>query len=770
MLNIFNLFSKPPSLKHLPLQRYWVDFSLDRLSPGVDNIHIDVHISPQFQNTVKRTVSLLITKHSGLEGFFNQSQRGALKNELDTLRQVCADVLLDGINRAKSASEVQIDFLGQVSLVKLFIEEIRNQYEIFIANFKEIIRSHELSHEHDPNESFKMKENLNALKYNQRRILLHAGVELFRVLTDTSSMDLRNIRQSNFRPEHILPDNFFLNPILYTDNAVDDLFLTEAYFLFGQRSEDPDNYQNIKLMLYDLLEKTDLIQPSADSGDSLDEDKKGEKTEGSTPQGGGNALDELIMEVDNIDRMFNYFDTQDKYERFKKNKESRNILDEIKSQMKIQKWLLELFYRNFKKSRVMKRVVAAYEMKAIYGNYCPPLRLQQVRDFLVERGSRKPIVRQLRNWKPESLLPLQEMIGQIRKCSVRKKKEHLLCFLKDFSRYHRDLRNYRLLRGLMDAISLIREEKFLILSRENRSLYEFLLPAERIKEERPIVNHVIVKADVRGSVDITNTMIDRGLNPASYFSLNFFGPISEIICDYGGSKEFIEGDAIILSIFEHEDTPQGWYGVARACGLAVRILHIVRQYNLESQKHNLPILELGIGICYKQSPPSFLFDGDSRIIISPAINLADRLSSCNKMLRKRFKDQNKMFNLYVFQDAPEEAFRTTTDDLSLRYNVNGIELNPEGFAKLSQEINLKRIIYHADINEEVTLYTGTVPTLTGGYQRLVIRETNILQVKPETMDVIGETPRKYYEVCTQPEILEFMENNIQTKMNSRDAG
>jgi len=757
MLGFFNLFSKPPSLKHFPLKRYLVDFSLDRLSPGVDNIHIDVHISPQVQNVVKRAVSLLIIKHSGSEKyFFEQSQREALKNELNTLRHVCTDVLLDGINTAKSVSEVQIDFLGQVSLLKLFIEEIRNQYEIFIANFKGILRSYELSRKHDPIESFKMKEKLNELNYNQRRILLRAGDELFRVMTDITSRNLRNIRQSNFRPEHILPDHFFLNPIYYTDNVVDDLFLIEAYVLFGQRSEDPDNYPKIKLMIYELLEKMDLSQTSAGGGDSIDEDNKGEKTEEGISHGEENALDQLMMEVDNIDRMFNYFDAQDKYERFKRNKEPKNILDEIKSQMKIQKRLFYLFYRKFKKSRVMKRVVAAYEMKAIYGKYCPPLRLHQVREFLVERGSRKSIHRLLRSWKPESLLPLHEMLRKIRKCSAHKKQQHLLCFLKDFSRYHRDLRNYRLLKGLMDTIRLIKEEKILRLSRENRSLYEFLLPAERSQEERQIVSHVIVKADVRGSVDITYTMIARGLNPASYFSLNFFDPISEILSDYGGSKEFIEGDAIILSIFEHEGAPQGWYSVARACGLAVRMLNIVKQYNVKNQEHNLPMLDLGIGICYKQSPPSFLFDGDSRIIISPAINLADRMSSCNKMLRNRFKDQNQMFNLYVFQDAPEEAFKATTDDLSLRYNLNGIELSTEGFAKLFKEINLKSVMYPVDMNERVTLYTGTVPTLTGGYQRLVIREANILQVKPETMDVICETPRKYYEVCTNPEILEFI--------------
>ncbi len=760
MFSLFGLFAEPSSLKNLPLKPYLVDFSLDRLSTGVDNIHIDVQISPQFQNIVKRTAYLLISKYSGLEGFFSQPQKEDLKNELDTLKSLCAEVLLDGINRAKSAAEVQIDFLGQISLAKLFIEEIRNQYELLTANYKERIRSYELSHGNDPIEFFRMKEKLNELKYNQRLIILHAGVELFGAMTEVATVNLRYMRQSNFSSEDILPDNFFINPVLYTDNAVDDLVLTEAYVLIGQRSEDPDNYHKIRLMIYELLNKTDLSTAANGGGNSIDEEK-GRALEG-IPSGEGGALDQLMMEVDNIDRMFNYWDTRDSYERLRRNNESGNTLVETESLMKTQKSLFDLFYRKFKKSHVLRKIVAAYEMKAIYGRYCPPLRVHQVREFLVEGGSGGSFPRQLRSWKPESLVPLHEMIRQIRKCSVQKKKQHLLHFLEDFFLYHRDLQNYRLIRGLMDRVSIVKEEKILMLSRENRSLYEFLLPTERSMGKKPIINHVIVKADVRGSVDITNTMVEKGLNPASYFSLNFFGPISDILSDYGGSKEFIEGDAIILSIFEHEDTPQGWYGVARACGLAVRMLQIVRQCNVSSQEHGLPALELGIGICYRQGPPSFLFDGDSRIIISPALNRADRQSSCNKMLRRHLKNTNKMFNLHVFQDVSEEEALCTTDDLSLRYNVNGIELNPEGFVKLSQEINLTKVIYTGESGNPVILYTGTVPKLTREYQRLVIRESNILRVRPETMDVVCETSIKYYEVCTNLEIFEFIKNKIQT--------
>jgi hypothetical protein len=392
-----------------------------------------------------------------------------------------------------------------------------------------------------------------------------------------------------------------------------------------------------------------------------------------------------------------------------------------------------------------------------------------VREFLVDPWSRKSIrLRKSIIWPIKhqkattsnifSLQPLYKKARLIRMSFARKKKEYLLNFLQQFSRYHRDLNNGRILKDAMESINIVKEKKILILSRENRSLYEFLLPTEQVKEEKKVINHVILKADIRGSIDINDIMRSRGLNPASYFSLNFFDPISEILFDYDASKVFIEGDAVILSIFENEESApgwQGWYSVSRACALAIRILQIVQRYNQKNMENNLPILELGIGICYNEGPPAFLFDGDSRIMISRAINMADRLSSCDKKLHKRLKNQNEIFNLFVFQNGLEEESEDTTDDLSLRYNVNGIELDPHGFTKLCKEINLTTITYPVDRDKEVKLHAGKMPTVTGDYKQLVIREAPVLAVKPDSLDVIKETSRKYYEVCTNQEIYEF---------------
>lgn len=750
----FSVFSaNPPSLDRLPLKRYRVDLSLDRLVCGVDGIHVDVRISSQVYNALRHAVTVSMVKHSRTEGLFDVGQRDRRENEKLALRKVCASVLLQGIHRAKAASEVQIDFLGQVALAKLFLDEIRNEYRRLMSRLETLIRTRELSRNCDQLEWLKMKEKLAEIKHRRDRIVRKAGEELFQVLADVQAKDLRRIRESNFPSESIPPDDLFVNPTLHAEDVADDFLLVDSYVLLSQRSDEPDNYSNVKSILWGLFGETDLgggdgVRPSAGDREAVD-----------APAAAGRALDSWLMETENVDTMFNCFQTRTQYQEAKKCKKPKAVLLELRTRMKIQERMLRLLYRKFNRYGLLVPIVAAYETRGVYRGYCPPLRPAQIREYLVRPESRKSIARELRRRKADSgdLAPLRKTLRRIRGCSGRERKEHLLKYLRDFLRYHRDRENGRLLRQAMEAVNLVTDDKIVLLSRNNRLLYEYPLPEERVNEEKPIIHHVILKADIRGSMDITHTMSNRGLNPASYFSLNFFDPISDILGEYGASKVFIEGDAIILSIFENEDAAQGGYGVARACGLAVSMLHIVHQYNLKNRQHDLPILELGIGICYLPGPPAFLFDGDSRIMISHAINLADRLSSCDKRLRRRFKNPNPTFNLYLFRGAREEDVGTTADDLSLRYNVNGIELDPAGFAKLRREINLKRFEYPAENGDRVTLYAGTVPTLIGSYQRLVIREAPVMKIEPESMELIGPASEKYYEVCTHPAVYGFID-------------
>src|SRR5262249_14371108 len=155
------------------------------------------------------------------------------------------------------------------------------------------------------------------------------------------------------------------------------------------------------------------------------------------------------------------------------------------------------------------------------------------------------------------------------------------------------------------------------------------------------------------------------------FSLNFYEPINKLLPKYSATKVFIEGDAVILALFEREG--EAGFGVARACVLAREMTEIVRAYNEKSAKAGLPPLDLVLGLSYQDSAPLYLMDGTNRIMISAALNHSDRLSSCSKNARKARDAVDSLFNVYALQtlDYPDDS-GPLPEEFLMRNNMGGI--------------------------------------------------------------------------------------------------
>ncbi len=759
--------SSLPRLDDFPLKSYTCNFSIEKLTIGIDNIRCDVYLSPVFCKATVRIVSHLMARYTRTEELGKHDRSKSWAKEIDKYKRLYKNIMLDAVNKAKEKGKVQIDFLAQTAVIKMIIQEINNQFEILITRSRTAVKKSDLSHHQDQKEAPKLKQRLSRILQDKELITRQVGGELFDHMLDVQQRELREIREANFGAPSAFVNDILTNPILHVDNPFNDFFMLEVYDLsLGRRMEDPDKYDTLLFLIKRLLNQIDMGD-LAIKGPSVDRRMAASSLKSHPSQSAQTTYNEKfesrLRRIDNVDILFNYQNSQRKFKILKKQKANQDKLQKIKTLAANQKQVLNYFYRNFNKKGLIARLAAAYEMQSIYRKYCPPLVPQQVLQYLIIPKTRKAVKNRLKRLKKMygksfSIKPLQKKIKRVKMLMVREKKEYLIRFLKAFFRFHRDQFNFDIMKEAMDQVHLITEDKFLNLSRENNLLYEFLLPNEQVFEKKPVINHVIIKADVRGSTNITYQLNNRGLNPASYFSLNFFDPISELLSDYDAGKIFIEGDAIILSIFERQKTPAGWYSVARACGIAINMLIIIQRYNTKSRRYQLPILELGIGLVYNDKPPTFLFDGDKRIMISPAINLADRLSGCSRFVRKILTENKSPFNLYVFQTSPEAEVAATEDDISARYNVNGIELSTAGFNKLNSEIDLKQIKGNFPdlLGKKATLYTGKFPTLSGKYQRLVIREANIPVADPDNLHILRFTRRKYYEICTNPGLYKYV--------------
>lgn len=341
-------------------------------------------------------------------------------------------------------------------------------------------------------------------------------------------------------------------------------------------------------------------------------------------------------------------------------------------------------------------------------------------------------------------------IAQIKVEAGPRRLESCLAILQDGCRFRLHLKYYRLAHRAFNRLQILRKDEEITLSKEAGTLYTLLTASEQQDEEDHIVHHSILKADVRGSTTVTEQLQNQALNPASYFSQRFFSPIDQLLPLYGANKVFIEGDAIILSMLEYERSPQQWFAVARACGLAKAILNVVHANNRHSEQMGLPKLEVGIGLCYADSAPLYLYDEGKPIMISSAIGKADRLSSCTWKLRKLFQDN--LFNVEVFALADGESERGEKGQNTIRYNVNGILLDGAGFAKLQQEIMLKRL--HVRINgKPVVLHVGKYPDVSGKSHDLLIREGQVGLWREEAPVADHHGEERFFEVVSNGKLI-----------------
>jgi len=416
---------------------------------------------------------------------------------------------------------------------------------------------------------------------------------------------------------------------------------------------------------------------------------------------------------------------------------------------------------------VLYHVLASYEIRPIAKEYCPPVHLQQLRKALVSKEEMKQVEQVLKHVpaKQLSLKPIEELSKKIRRYSREEMRGLVLRFATDFLRLHRDLRDAEHLTTCMERVHLVTTEQARELSRLNNKLYECVLQEEAKTRQDQVVSHVIIKADVRGSTKMTQDLLSRGLSPASHFSLNLHEPVKKLLDRFGAKKVFIEGDAVILAIFETESTRTYTRSVAKACILSRQILAVCNSYNDCAAASDLPALELGVGVAFQGSAPTYWTDGDSKIMISKALNLSDRLSGCAKLAKRMLSGQKSHFCVYQFLTAMEGASAEELDEFLVRFNMNGIELNEEGFEKLSEEISLDSVEMKLEMpwgKENVTLHYGEVP-MGESVELLVLRKSLARELLPDGK-IGAASSHPYYEVCTSPKLYDLVAALIRTKV------
>ncbi|MFY9528851.1 MAG: hypothetical protein WBC04_26600 [Candidatus Acidiferrales bacterium] len=813
-----------PSLVHptrMKLEAYSAEIRLSKLTLGVDNIHYDVYLSPRFVEFGRKFIFDLVRQTANVASFHGASRRKAGPPENSAFRKMLAELLQASLTRAKFAQNIEVDLLQRLAVLKFLTAEISDQFSSLLVECKDWIRSRGEIFEHSE-QAHVMRSRIAEIQADRKKVFRQVGEVLHHIWKEVEDTALVKSRRALFGGEFLETYDLLKNRFLFVEGGSDDLLLLEDYVLLGNFVHDPDRVETFDVLLVDLVREYVLADDNAEELNKarktyerlveqarslrseiarLEEEQEEhvKKVGGSddlfswrwkrrvatAAEASGEAaevhrrqatleknLEELGPSLESAkqrmefltseyqSRLGDYLNAPDNARRLF---DSRASIGEGEAPPEARDRLLQEWVHRLEERDLLIHVLASYALRSIYRDYCPPVHLQQLKKALVLREEAKRVAQILEQFPARkiSLKNLDDASRAIRRCPPEDTRKIGLRFAEDLMLLRRDRRNYQHVFACMERINLVRSEHARQLSRANNSLYEVLLPDEEKPKEDPIVSHAVIKADVRGSTRITKDLLARGLNPASHFSMVVHEPVKRLLDRHGAARVFIEGDAIILAIYETESTRATQRAVAKACVLAREILAVVQAYNDRASSGDLPRLELGIGVAFQNSAPSVWMDGDSRIMISRALNLSDRLSSCSKMARRLFAQNPSPFNIFLLQSMMEDASEEEGEELLIRYNMNGIELNEEGFTKLSSEISLAPIGGNFPMpwgKERAQLYFGEVP-LSGVIEPIVVRKGFVRQLLPGAK--IGEPgARAYYEVCTHPKLLELERKRI----------
>ncbi len=796
------------------LKSYRVILPMGTLSIGVDNIHYDVYLSPKFVQTAREYLFDLIRQNVSSTYFSGIDFRSSKQVDSTPFRKLLAEMLQSSLSRAKHQKNIEIDVLFRLAILKFLSGEVLNQFANVILDGKEYIRKRGELFERSQ-QAHVIKARLSEMQSGRRDVVRLIGQLVAQIFSDIDENVIAKARRALFGEEFNPYYELLKNRLIFLDGGKDDWYFLEHYVLLGNYARDPDRIEAMDELLQQFLGEARVSLPQDTASSPESEASKKLFTEVDALKREVASLEEqresLIKRLENSGGLFDRFlsnapdpaetraslsqvenrlrvshdrlaecaplletarqhvdfvsqDFQGRLGDYLNEPENAKRLFDVggasdESERSTRTRLLAQLTQRLEERDLMLHILASYEIRPIASNFCPPVHLQQLRKALVTREEAKRVEEMLKQVPAKRLTmkPLEELTRRMKRYSKEELQAMVFRFACDFLRLRRDLRDAEHLFNCMERINLVAGEKVRELSRLNNRLYECLLKEEFRPEHDQVVAHVIIKADVRGSTKMTQDLLSRGLSPASHFSLNLHDPVKKLLDRYSAKKVFIEGDAIVLAIFETEGNQSYAQSVAKACVLSRQILAVCNSYNDGAASSQLPALEIGIGVAYQGSAPTYWTDGESRIMISKALNLSDRLSGCAKLAKRMLSTQKTDFALFQFLTAMEGASAEELDEFLVRYNMNGIELNEEGFLKLSEEILLEQIDISVDMpwgREDVSLFAGEVP-MGESVEVLVLRKGLARELLPDAK--VGKpSDHNYYEVCTTPALYDLV--------------
>ncbi|MCG7985908.1 MAG: hypothetical protein JAZ20_05190 [Candidatus Thiodiazotropha weberae] len=761
--------------------------SLEQFQIGIDNRRIDVAISHQFRSSLLSLVEKIVHEDLAKHGWAHTGQfsSGA---DIESFKSNYRNVLQGALEQihANAAVKELLQLLHLV-LIKLMLDAPQSALSKLRGQLQQDVESAADLHS---GRAMEMHDRIVGLARLEPGIRYRTLSRLFKIVQRLESKELRKMRKSVVGSSWVVSKRILFNPLLHLPDLTSEEYLLNHYPLLCVDREG-GNYFDLANRYITTTYSDYLPEWAKPQASEADNPKSGDTTQFQITQRErhsgfsdfleGQRLLERNLSAEEFKEIYvSWLDDPRNMEMLLKQsgdarsgwfsrapvKQDKGLWDNSEYN-KVQQQLKSNLLKQFDRSGLTRRAIAAYRTEKLYRQFNGLISNRDIYHYLVDALPKRTLLKKLSSTadKGASVVKALDVVhGYIRRMPAIKQQAYAIRYLKDFLTFRRDLKLAYYTYQQMSQLNILQDSESIQLSRDNGSLYEFRLSQDGDAQEGKIKAHAILKADVRGSTEITSQLVEKRLNPATHFSMNFFGPITKLLNRFGAKKVFVEGDALILSVLETGAMTTQGMTVANACGLARKILLVMEAQNNQNKAHNLPKLELGLGIAFSSEAPAYLNDEQRKIMISPAINEADRLSSCSSELRYDTSwRKSQRHRVEVFSD---DAGTERKGARRLRFNVNGIELAPPAFKKLRSEMVLHKMKVHSRSGEGDTYHVGRFVDRRGSAHWLVIREAVIKTWQREDdMPSVGQADASFYEVVTDPELI----GKVKKRLNAKRA-
>jgi len=752
-------------------------FDAGSFGAGIDNVHVDVHLSPRFRELTVQMVRNLIDED--LIASTSQTPMQLVSAaDLERFRRRYMRLFESALERERSALSAELLVLLQLALLRWLLGVAERQTRVLQQEYQHAQPASSLPGSGDDVPSRMPSEWIKRQgpAINRRVLKL-----LFRQIRRLEAGPLSKLRSSVSTEAWPLPQQAFFNPVLMVPEPGDIQALAADYPVVSLGEDNCGAWLQ--------LANTTLVQVfSAYLPDFCHRGARGERatrellsiTRVPRDQSlrGGLLGSELLLSgflaADEYrSGQVSWLDEPDNLRRFLVLPEADvaddddtagRLASQGPSQGASQRWQLfrretrALLHRRLQHAGLTERIVLCFWLPTLRAQLGAELPFSLLVEHCIGRLPRRtpaPRLAALGIDVDVGMQALERARDGLGKMGDAARAPYLDRFLVDFLVLRRDLKLAYKTYEAMDRLRLLEHDDDIRLSRSNGSLHEFVDRKEAMPLVRRIRAHAVVKADIRGSTRITDELAVRGLNPASHFSLNLFHPVNRLLPEFGAEKLFVEGDAVIMALYEYESqagSASGVEPVARACGLASRILQLVAVQNAQNRQHGLPELELGLGIAFSPREPHFLYDDGRRIVISSAINTADRLCSCASTLRAAgIKPPGQGQRVLVLRNASTPMLGGSAEAL-LSFNVNGIHLEQAAFFALQREISMRQARFSVPGDEDGLYFLGNHSDSLGREFPVVVRCASVRDWNGREIGNIEPDHRHYFEVIVDDAI------------------